>query len=92
MIANVWIEFLSPTDQQADWVLPATGPPREAGERQEEVGQETTVHAFGVFGTLLQYKHIYFLAIKCQRAFVSVLFVVKCVCTFGKPQINNLSR
>ena len=40
-------------DQQADRVLPAAGSPREAGERQEEVGQETTVHATGILGILL---------------------------------------
>lgn len=40
-------------DQQADWVLPAAGPPREAGERQEEDGQETAVHAPGVLGMLV---------------------------------------
>lgn len=39
------------TDQQADWVLPAAGPPREAGERQEEDGPEATVHAPRLLGT-----------------------------------------
>lgn len=47
------IEFLLPTDQQAGWVLPTAGPPGEAGERQEEVGQEKTMHASGILGTLL---------------------------------------
>ena len=47
------MNFLFPTDQQADRVLPAAGPPREAGERQEEAGQEKTVHASGFLGTLL---------------------------------------
>lgn len=38
-------------DQQAAWVLPAAGPEREAGERQEEDGTKTSVHASGVLGT-----------------------------------------
>lgn len=42
-----------PADQQTDRVLPAVGSPREAGERQEEIGQETTVHAFSILGNLL---------------------------------------
>lgn len=41
------------TDQQADRILPAVGTQREAGKRPEETGQETTVHASGVLGTLL---------------------------------------
>lgn len=45
--------FLCSTDQQADWVLPAVGPTGETGERQEEIGQETTVHASSILGILL---------------------------------------
>lgn len=52
-MTSLWVNFLCPTDQQADRVLPAAGPQREAGERQEEAGQETTVHASGILGTLL---------------------------------------
>lgn len=41
------------TDQQVDWVLPAAGAQREAGERSEEACQKTTVHASGLLGTVL---------------------------------------
>lgn len=52
-MTNLWMTFLFPTDQQVDRVLPAAGPQREAGQRQKEAGQETTVHASGLLGTLL---------------------------------------
>lgn len=41
------------TDQQVDWVLPAAGAQRKAGERSEEACQKTTVHASGLLGTVL---------------------------------------
>lgn len=47
------MKCLFSTDQQADRVLPAAGPQREAGQRQEEAGPETTVHASGILGTPL---------------------------------------
>lgn len=74
--------FSHPTDQQADRVLPAAGPQREAGERPEEVGQETTVHAIGILGTLLPlspvqpfqecHHTVFFNLFKCQAAVVSL--------------------
>lgn len=76
-------DFSFATDLQADWVLPAARPPREAGERQEEAGKETTVHAPGILGTLLPLRetlsrnsfqkcHIFFFnLLKCQTAVVS---------------------
>lgn len=57
------------TDQQVDWVLPAAGPEREAGERQEEIGQETTVHASGIFGNLLS------LSLMVQKSTFSITFL-----------------
>lgn len=50
---NSNIIFLLFTDQQVDRILPAAGAQREAGKRSEEAGQETTVHASGVLGTVL---------------------------------------
>lgn len=47
------MKLLFLTDQQADRILPAAGAQREAGKRPEEAGQEKTVHASGVLGTLL---------------------------------------
>lgn len=50
---DLCVDDLFSTDHQAGRVLPAAGPSREAGEGQEEAGQEATVHAPRLLGTLL---------------------------------------
>lgn len=45
----MWCDVIV-SDQQTDRVLSAAGPEGEAGERQEEIGQEAALHATGFLG------------------------------------------